>query len=233
MRKKVLLTVLCIVVVILLKLICDYILNTIQVNSYKEEKYNTDLAQLVATLKFNKSHAANYNYGNVLYQKGDYEGAIEQYKNALDTIVPSGEECDIRVNYALAICKTVKLEKEDEKDEAKVKEAIKKYESAIDVLVAVECAHRNDNNGHDKDAQQLKNDIQKEIDRLKNQSGQEGQEGQEGGQEENPPEENRTNENEITNKIEQLLEEGMNTQMEQNAQHHVRNFMVNRVEINW
>lgn len=233
MRKKVLLTVLCIVVVILLKLICDYILNTIQVNSYKEEKYNTDLAQLVATLKFNKSHAANYNYGNVLYQKGDYEGAIEQYKNALDTIVPSGEECDIRVNYALAICKTVKLEKEDEKNEAKVKEAIKKYESAIDVLVAVECAHRNDNNGHDKDAQQLKNDIQKEIDRLKNQSGQEGQEGQEGGQEENPPEENRTNENEITNKIEQLLEEGMNTQMEQNAQHHVRNFMVNRVEINW
>ena len=233
MRKKVLLTVLCIVVVILLKLICDYILNTIQVNSYKEEKYNADLAQLVATLKFNKSHAANYNYGNVLYQKGDYDGAIEQYKNALDTIVPSGEECDIRVNYALAICKTVKLEKEDEKDEAKVKEAIKKYESAIDVLVAVECAHRNDNNGHDKDAQQLKNDIQKEIDRLKNQSGQEGQEGQEGGQEENPPEENRTNENEITNKIEQLLEEGMNTQMEQNAQHHVRNFMVNRVEINW
>ena len=233
MRKKVLLTVLCIVVVILLKLICDYILNTIQVNSYKEEKYNTDLAQLVATLKFNKSHAANYNYGNVLYQKGDYEGAIEQYKNALDTIVPSGEECDIRVNYALAICKTVKLEKEDEKDDAKVKEAIKKYESAIDVLVAVECAHRNDNDGHDKDAQQLKNDIQKEIDRLKNQSGQEGQEGQEGGQEENPPEENRTNENEITNKIEQLLEEGMNTQMEQNAQHHVRNFMVNRVEINW
>ena len=233
MRKKVLLTVLCIVVVILLKLICDYILNTIQVNSYKEEKYNADFAQLVATLKFNKSHAANYNYGNVLYQKGDYEGAIEQYKNALDTIVPSGEECDIRVNYALAICKTVKLEKEDEKDEAKVKEAIKKYESAIDVLVAVECAHRNDNNGHDKDAQQLKNDIQKEIDRLKNQSGQEGQEGQEGGQEENPPEENRTNENEITNKIEQLLEEGMNTQMEQNAQHHVRNFMVNRVEINW
>ena len=161
MRKKVLLTVLCIVVVILLKLICDYILNTIQVNSYKEEKYNADLAQLVATLKFNKSHAANYNYGNVLYQKGDYGGAIEQYKNALDTIVPSGEECDIRVNYALAICKTVKLEKEDEKDEEKVKEAIKKYESAIDVLVAVECAHRNDNNGHDKDAQQLKNDIQK------------------------------------------------------------------------
>ena len=233
MRKKVLLTVLCIVVVILLKLICDYILNTIQVNSYKEEKYNADLAQLVATLKFNKSHAANYNYGNVLYQKGDYEGAIEQYKNALDTIVPSGEECDIRVNYALAICKTVKLEKEDEKDEAKVKEAIKKYESAIDVLVVVECAHRNDNNGHDKDAQQLKNDIQKEIDRLKNQSGEEGQEGQEGGQEENPPEENRTNENEITNKIEQLLEEGMNTQMEQNAQHQVRNFMINRVEINW
>ena len=233
MKKKILLAALCIVVVILLKLICDYVLNTIQVNSYKEGKYNTDLAQLVATLNFNKSHVANYNYGNVLYQKEDYEGAIEQYKNALDTIVPSGEECDIRVNYALAICKTVKLEKEDEKDEAKVKEAIKKYESAIDVLVAVECAHRNDNNGHDKDAQQLKNDIQKEIDRLKNQSGQEGQEGQEGGQEENPPEENRTNENEITNKIEQLLEEGMNTQMEQNAQHHVRNFMVNRVEINW
>jgi tetratricopeptide (TPR) repeat protein len=233
MRKKILLTVLCIVIVILLKLICDYILNTVQVNSYKEEKYNADLAQLVATLNFNKSYAANYNYGNVLYKTGNYEGAIEQYKNALNTIVPSHEECDIRVNYALAICKTVKLEKEEETDEAKVNEAIKKYESAIDVLVEVECARRNDNNGHDKDAQQLKNDIQKEIDRLKSQSGEEGQEGQEGGEEENPPEENRTNENEITNKIEQLLEEGMNTQMEQNAQFYVRNFMQNRVEINW
>jgi hypothetical protein len=114
-----------------------------------------------------------------------------------------------------------------------VNEAIIKYESAIEVLVEVECAHRNDNNGHDKDAQQLKNDIQKEIDRLKSQSGQEGQEGQEGGQEENPPEENTTNENEITNKIEQLLEEGLNTQMEQNSQYHVKNFMVNRVEVNW
>lgn len=233
MRNKILLTVLCIVIVILLKLIGDSVLNTIQVNSYNEGKYNAELAQLVATLSFNKSHVANYNYGNVLYQQGNYEGAIEQYKTALNTIVPSKEECDIRVNYALAICKTVKLEKEEESDEAKVEDAIKKYESAIDVLVEVECAHRNDNNGHDKDAQQLKNDIQKEIDRLKSQSGQEGQEGQEGGQEENPPEENTTNENEITNKIEQLLEEGLNTQMEQNSQYHVKNFMVNRVEINW
>ncbi len=233
MKKKILLAALCIVVVILLKLICDYVLNTIQVNSYKEEKYNADLAQLVATLNFNKSRVANYNYGNVLYQKGDYEGAIEQYKNALNTIVPSREECDIRVNYALAICKTVKLEKEDETDEAKVQEAIKKYESAIDVLVAVECAHRNDNNGHDKDAQQLKNDIQKEIDRLKNQDGEEGQEGEEGGEEENPPEENRTDENDIANQIEQLLEEGMNVQTEHNSQYHIKNFIVNRVEINW
>ena len=232
MRNKILLTVLCVLAIILLKLVCDYLLNSILINSYKKGKYNAELARVIASLNFNKSYAANYNYGNILYQKGEYEEAIEQYKNALNTFVPNHEECNIRVNYALAICKTVDLDEEKEKDETSVNEAIKKYESAIDVLVEVECAHRNDNNGHDKNAQQLKNDIQKEIDRLKQQNGQQGEEPQEEPQEE-PNEENRTNENEITNIMEQIMEEVMNTQTEQNIRYQPRNIMTNRVEINW
>jgi len=233
MRKKVLLMVLCVLAIILLKLICDYLLNIVLINGYKEEKYNAELAQLVAGLNFNKSYIANYNYGNVLYQKGEYENAIEQYKNALNTFVPDREECKIRINYALAICKTVNLDEEKEKDEASVNEAIKKYESAIDVLVEVECAHRDDNNGHNKDAQQLKNDIQKEIDRLKQSSTEQPSEDPSEDPTEEPNEENRTNENEITNMMEQIMEEVINTQIEQNIRHQPINIMTNRVEINW
>ena len=73
---------------------------------------------------------------------GNYEKAIENYKNALKSFVPNRKECDIRVNYALSICKLVEV---DEEDTESIEKAISQYEGAIDVLVEEKCAHRNNN----------------------------------------------------------------------------------------
>ena len=113
---------------------------------------------------FQNGYIANYNYGNVLYQNGKYEEAIEQYKKALEQSIPEERECSVRINYALAICKTVQV---DESNRDSILAAIEKYESAIDVLTEKGCAHKEDDKGHSKTAEQLKKDIQEEIDRLK------------------------------------------------------------------
>lgn len=89
---------------------------------------------------------------------------MDNYEEALKYYIPRRKECDIRVNYALSICETVEL---DETNQESIEEAIQKYERAIDILVEEKCAHRNNEKGHDKEAQELKDDIQKEIERLK------------------------------------------------------------------
>ena len=95
-------------------------------------EYSEGLSKSLFFLNIQQGYIANYNYGNILYNNEKYEEAIEQYKNALNKNVPKKKECDIRVNYALAICKTVEV---DENDENSINEAIKKYETAIDVLL--------------------------------------------------------------------------------------------------
>ena len=94
---------------------------------------------------------------------GNYDEAIDNYSKALDAHVPKRKECNIRVNYALSICNTVNL---DEISENSINNAIKKYENALDILEEDNCAD-SDGFGHDDDAQELYDDIQKEIKRLK------------------------------------------------------------------
>ena len=159
MKKRVIMTVIIIMALIALKLLFNTIVNTILINKYNDGEYSESQVKMLTFLNFPESYVANYNYGNILYQNGEYESAIEKYKEALSGNVPKFKECSIRINYALAICKTVKV---DEKDQESIKSAIQKYEEAIDVLTEQGCANKNDKNGHSQKAEKLK-----EIDRLK------------------------------------------------------------------
>ena len=152
-----------ILICLTLKLIYNIVLNNILINRYNNGEYSEVQAKILTVANFPQSYVANYNYGNILYKNAEYEKAIEEYEKALKSTVPQDKECDIRINYALAICKTVQL---DEKNEDSIKEAIQIYESAIDILTENGCANRNDNNGHNQKSEQLKMDIQKEIERL-------------------------------------------------------------------
>ena len=150
-------------------------------------------------------------YGNVFYNQGQYLYAVAQYEKALKSNVPKYKECKIRINEALAICKTVSV---DESNMDSVKNAIKKYELAISVLTEKGCANKNDDNGHSKDAEQLKKDIQKEIDRLKEilkQNNEEPDEGDDDSEEEQEtPKEMK--EDSVEQKIQQTKEDALKKQ---------------------
>lgn len=164
MRKKVLALITIILIVILLKLIYNMSINNALIKKYKAGEYSESQAKALTFLNFHEKYVAHYNYGNILYQNGEYEKAIEEYKKAINGSVPKNKECNIRINYALAICKTVNV---DEKDQESIKNAIETYENAIEVLKEKGC------NVHNEKAKKLKEDIQKEIDRLKNLQNQE------------------------------------------------------------
>ena len=127
MKKKILIATFILLLIIMLKLIYNNIINSILINNYNNGKYSKEYAKALTFINFNQRYVANYNYGNILYQNGEYEEAIEEYKKALKGNPPKSKECNIRINYALAICKTVQV---DENDQNSIQNAIKEYENA-------------------------------------------------------------------------------------------------------
>lgn len=231
MRNKVLALIYIILVVITIKLIYNVSLNSIVVSAYKEENYLDNEAKTMTIFNVSQSYIANYNYANILYQEGKYEEAIKEYKKALFYMIPKEKECSIRINYALANCKTVKL---DEQDEESIKMAIEKYEEAVKILIKKGCANEYDNEGHSKEAQELKNDIQKEIDRLKNLK----KPGEGSGEEENNDSDSQENEEEeiqnLEDKIQSIKEEATKVQREKEEQYkNFGRYDYNKNQKNW
>lgn len=158
MKRKILIAVYVILIIIMLNLIFINVENNFIINKYKNGEYLQTQAQLLTNITFQKSYISNYNYGNILYQNGEYEKAIIEYKKALETVTSSEKECKIRINCALAICQNVNV---DESNQESISNAIETYENAIQVLTEKECSI------HNQDAKKLKKDIEKEIERLK------------------------------------------------------------------
>lgn len=121
----------------------------------------------VAVTVFLQLYIFHYNRGNEFYELGQYEKAASEYESSLKLYVPKGRECDIRVNYALSMCAGLNLNDIQSLTADEKTEIINTLEAAIDILVEEGCANRNDDNGHDEDAQKLKNELQEIIDMLK------------------------------------------------------------------
>lgn len=229
MKRKVLIVIYIILILITLKLLCNVLINSILINNYNKGKYSDSQAKALTFLNFPESYIANYNYGNILYQNGQYEKAIEEYKKSLKGFIPKNKECNIRINYALAICKTVSV---NEKDQTSIKNAIEKYESAIEILTQKGCANKNDNRGHNQKAEQLKKDIQKEIDRLKKL--QETNSNEKDNNEEEKEDKTKENIDNVEEKIQNIKENATQEQRElENKYKNYGNFDYNRVQKNW
>lgn len=207
MKRKILTVIYIILIIIMLKLIYNTTVNNILISKYNNGEYSEDNAKALTDFNFIQSYIANYNYGNILYQNGEYEEAIEKYKQALKGMIPQKQECNIRINCALAICKTVSL---DEKDQNSIKEAIEKYENAIDILTQEGCASKNNNIGHSKKAEQLRKDIQNEINRLKKLRQNDSDEDEKEQEDSNNEEKNET----IEEKIQNIKENAIKDQRE-------------------
>lgn len=230
MKKKIVGIIYIVLIIIIIKLLCNYILNSILINKYNKYEYSEENAKVLQIANFVEPYIAHYNMGNILYKKGEYEKANEEYKNALKGMPMKDKECQIRINYALSICKTVQV---DESDSESIKNAIKTYESAIDVLTEKGCANKNDNNGHSKNAEQLKKDIQDEIDRLKKISNQ-SEDNTNNNEELQNNDNNKQQAESIEEKIQDIKQQATKDQREVESKFkNYSNYDYNRVEKNW
>lgn len=228
MKRKIVIVIYIILILISFKLLYNIGTNSRLINKYNNGEYTDNLARNLTYFNFLQRYVANYNYGNILYQKGEYESAIEEYKKALKGIVSKYKECNIRINYALAICRTVNV---NEKNQDSIKNAIKTYETAIEVLTEDGCANKTNNKGHSQKAEQLKKDIQKEIDRLKKLEKIENDSNEE--KEENKKDKTKEDVETIESKIQNIKEEATKDQRETESKFTNYNKDINTRTKNW
>ncbi len=156
----------------------------------------------------------HYNKGNEYYQNSMYEEAIAEYEKALEQIPDRERACKIRINMALSMTKQIDIEKITGDSIDDVKEILKEAKS---ILMEKGCAN-DEGTGHNADAQQLKDDIDKFLESLENTQDSEADPKEKGESQEKSEEEEQL-EQELKNiqsqsmcerKLEERLEEFLN-----------------------
>lgn len=150
--------------------------NHLFVKAYAEGEYKKEKEERLLTINVPESYLPYYNLGNVAFEEGEYTTAIGYYTQALSLFPMGQKECDIRINLALAMCYGIDWENMNSQES--VDTALLVLYKARDVLLENDWATE-DGVGHkDDDAQQLKEDIDKMIEQLKNQQGDDSQDNQ-------------------------------------------------------
>lgn len=204
MKKKVII-IYVILILIVIKLTTTFFINESFISKYNKGIYNENQIKKLFFLNIFQSYIAHYNYGNVLYQKEDYDGAIKEYQKALKANPPRDKECSIRINLALAMIAKID---ENEKTEEKINE----LNEARKTLCEKGCANENDNLGHSDTAEKLKSDIDKIIEALQNSNTEEQEESSE--TEEEEQEEIKQNLDKIQEQLEKIQKEARESRQE-------------------
>jgi tetratricopeptide (TPR) repeat protein len=154
-----------IILIVVIMLGTRLVTNHLFVNAYNKGEYETEAEEKLLNMNFPESYLPYYNLGNVAYKKGDYNSAIGYYNQALQNYPPEDKDCLIRINLALSLCNTIDFYNLDSQE--KIDTALFILYKARDVLLENGCA-TNEGDGHNADAQQLKEDIDAMIEKLKN-----------------------------------------------------------------
>ena len=160
---------------------------------------------LVSLMIYFQLYIYHYNKGNDAYENGDYESAIEAYEDALACHVPDKKECDIRVNLALAMIAPIDLEN---LSESEVDDTIALLKEARDVLTEDGCAHMDDEDGHDADAQTLKDEIDEYIEQLENPQSTELSQDPNQNQDPDKPDEKEDEKEENMDELQEIMQQG-------------------------
>ena len=182
MRKTIIITVYVILGLLLFKFAFTYGYNEWVISKYEDGDYSENFS-LLEVFNFTEPYIVYYNNGNVMYQKMDYEAAIEYYEQALDENPPEGKECPIRINLALA---KLKLLGDDYLTPEKIEDTIDLLEECLDILSEEDCANEDDD-GHDNRAQRLYNEIKEMLDQAQQEQEQQQQEQQQQQQQQQDP----------------------------------------------
>ena len=156
-------------------IVARVLVNMAFVDKYKKDQYDMKLEEKLLFLNFPESYVPYYNLGNASYKDLRYSEAVGYYKEALKMYPPDKKECSIRINLALAMCNTIDFT--DLSSQEKIDTAIFILYQARDVLLENGWAVNEGDDYRDADAQKLKEDIDKMIEKLENpeSSGQEPQ----------------------------------------------------------
>ncbi len=147
------------------------VVNTAFLRNYEKGSYSEMPERFFLHLKFGENYVVPYNLGNVAYQYEDYDKAVTYYRQALASGPPEQEaECKVRVNLALSMCHTIDFDKLDTSDEKAVSKAVSTLQKARLVLTDHGCASEpvGSDDGHFRDADQLKHDIDDMLNKLQN-----------------------------------------------------------------
>lgn len=164
MKKRILMFVYIIAILLAAKQFLNYQYNNYVLDHYNKGDYSIN-ENLLLSLNIFETYIAHYNNGNILYQNMQFEAALQEYEKALKCWdLGEEEECSVRINMAL--CKIGLLD-EDFSDPENIEESLELLYEARDILLENGCA-TDDDDGHSKKAQKLKNEIDDMIEQLEN-----------------------------------------------------------------
>ncbi len=144
-----------------------------------EERYVQMEEDVLEVLPYD-AYIMNYNLGNAHYKDGDYSKAQIYYEKCLEYELPEGEECSVRINLTMTKIQQIDFNTIDagyeafkNDEEVDLEALIKKIDEVIDqlkadrvILTEKNCAGAEDDNGHSKEAESLKKDIDNKIEEL-------------------------------------------------------------------
>lgn len=145
-------------------LLVNYICGERMIDRYNKRIYESSTVN--AYLGFIQPYIYHYNKGDIYYSQGDYKGAENEFKNALKWKIGVPQDCEMRINYALSIVKQIDPQTVTKDN---LDETIDRLEEAKAALLKNGCAHDEDENGHNSDAQTLKDEIDKFEEKLRQQ----------------------------------------------------------------
>lgn len=156
-----------------------YILNLRFLDSYANGAYNASIPHTLTYLNFPEPYLPYHNFGCAAFMMGNYEYAAGAFSEALEHDPPHDEpypsrECQIRINLALALTRPLKLRWSSEEERQTL---IQILTTARGYLTEDGCANPEKDvfDGHSEDAEQLKKDIDKALEKLNDpQGGDEG-----------------------------------------------------------
>lgn len=186
------------------RLLFTYVYNEFVIGKYNDGDYDINMKPGMIC-NWIQPYIAHYNAGNIYYQNGDYEDAIDEYKLAMDKEPKRNHKCDIRINLALAMLKTLP---EDYSSEENRESTIELLTKAREVLIEDECA-KDKEAGHSEEATKLREEIDAMLNQLNQGGDPNGNGGQNGGSQDDPgnepsdPQTGNSREQEIKNKIQQ------------------------------
>ena len=108
------------------------------VTAYEQGIYYTSMEQKLFFLNFPEGFIPPYNVGNAAYMNEDYLSAIGYYMDALKYNPGEPEDCQIRINLALALVHTIDFDNLD--SESKIQDALSILYQARGKLTQNGCA---------------------------------------------------------------------------------------------